>query len=164
MSVEFSPYEILEIAEQIERNGIAFYTAAARAVGDPEAVEMLQSLASWEVGHVDLFIDMRNNLSADAKLPTVFDPYDEMGSYLKSAADNVVFIAQTSATQVIGPNPTLKGILEIALEREKDAVVFYSGIRDMVPTESGKSKVDGVIREEVTHVGMIQRKLAELGK
>lgn len=164
MAIEFSPYEILEIAEQIERNGVAFYAAAARAVSDPQAKEMLQSLSDWEVGHIDLFIDMRKNLSDDAKQPTVFDPYDEMGSYLKSAADNVVFISRTSPTEVIGSNPTLKSILEIALDREKDAVVFYSGIRDMVPTDSGRSKVDGVIREEVAHVGLIQRKLAETGK
>ena len=164
MSVEFSPYEILEIAEQIERNGIAFYSAAARAISDPQAKEMFQSLADWELGHVDLFVDMRNNLSEDAKAPTVFDPFDELGSYLKNAADNVVFISKTSPGDVIGPEPTLKSILKIALDREKDAVVFYSGIRDMVPGQGGREKVDGVIKEEVAHVGLIQRKMAELGR
>lgn len=158
MSIKFNAFEILEIAEQIEENGVKFYSAAADAVSDPNAKELLRNLSNWEVSHTELFSKMKSELPPEAKESTVFDPYDEMGLYLKSTADTVVFTSKMKPEDMLGPNPTLKSIFQTALDREKDAVIFYSGIRDMVPTQAGRDKVDGVAKEEVSHVAMIQKK------
>ncbi|MHB0999923.1 MAG: ferritin-like domain-containing protein [Armatimonadota bacterium] len=162
MSIKFNAFEILEIAEQIERNGIAFYSAAANAVSEPETKKLLQTLADWEISHAELFVKMCSELSEDDKAPMVFDPYDEMGMYLKSAADSVVFTSKMKPEEMLGPDPSPESVLQIALEREKDAVVFYAGIKDMVPTKAGRDKVDGVVKEEVAHVALIQRKLKDI--
>src|SRR5450759_3140053 len=94
MSISFNADEILEIAQQIEQNGLDFYKAAANAVTDPKAKEMLSNLAEWEVGHEKLFRDMRAGLTDDQRQPTVFDPDNEMGLYLKAMADQEVFTSK----------------------------------------------------------------------
>ncbi len=162
MSVSFNADEILEIAQQIEQNGLNFYRAASNAVADPKAKEMLASLAEWEVEHERLFRDMRAGLTDSQKQDTVFDPDDEMGIYLKEMADKVVFTSKMDPAEMIGPNPSFRKILDIALEREKDAVAFYSGIRDIVPAALGRDKIEAIRAEEVSHVDMINQRLAEI--
>jgi len=162
MSISFNADEILEIAQQIERNGLNFYKAAANAVTDPKAKEMLSNLAEWEVGHEKLFRDMRAGLTDAQRQPTVFDPYDELGLYLKGMASQAVFTSKMDPVEIIGHNPSFRRILDIALEREKDAVVFYAGIKRFVPASLGSDKIEAIMQEEVAHVAMITQRLAEL--
>lgn len=163
MSNQFNADEILEIAQQIEENGIKFYSAAADAVDNPEEKELLSSLAGWEVVHAELFTKMLASLTADEKKPTVFDPDDELGAYLKAMADSVVFTSRMNAVEMLGANPTYKSILEIALERERDAVVYYAGIKGMVPARLGREKIEEILQEEVGHVALIQKRLRLIG-
>ena len=55
MSIFFNPDEILEMAEQIERNGARFYRQAAQGAQDAGVRELLQKLATMEDGHEKLF-------------------------------------------------------------------------------------------------------------
>jgi rubrerythrin len=162
MSIQFSADEILATAERIEENGVAFYAAGSEAVSDPEAKLLLRHLSSWEVAHVHLFQAMRRELTAEERMPTVFDPDDQMALYVQSMADRTVFDSKMNPGEMFGPEPDLTHILQLALEREKDSVVFYSGIRDRVPARLGRDKIDEVIREEVSHVAMLGKQLSSL--
>ena len=162
MSIQFSADEILATAERIEENGVSFYSAGCEAVSDPEAKVLLRRLSSWEVAHVHIFKAMRRELTAEEQTPTVFDPEDQMALYLKTMADRTVFTSNMNPGEMFGPDPTLRHVLLLALEREKDAVVFYSGIRDMVPARLGRDKIDAIIREEVSHVAMLEKQLGSL--
>ncbi len=55
MSFEFNADEILEMAEQIERNGARFYRKAAELVKDAAVSKLLQDLAAWEDGSYRIF-------------------------------------------------------------------------------------------------------------
>ena len=50
MSFDFNPDEVLQMAEQIERNGARFYREAAELVEDAEANELLSKSAVTETG------------------------------------------------------------------------------------------------------------------
>ena len=162
MSIQFSADEILAAAERIEENGVAFYAAGCDAVADPEAKALLRRLSLWEKDHVDIFAALRRELTAEEQAPTVFDPDDQTALYLQSMADRTVFTSKMNPVEMFGPEPDLRHILQMALEREKDAVVFYSGMRDMVPARLGRDKIDAIIREEVGHVAMLEKQLGRL--
>jgi rubrerythrin len=162
MSISFNADEILEIAQRIEQNGLNFYKAAANAVTDPKAKEMLSNLAEWEVGHEKLFRDMRVGLTEDQRRPMVFDPHNEMGLYLKATADQVVFTSKMDPAKMIGDEPSFKKILDAALEREKESVVFYAGMKRFVPASLGADKIEAILQEEVSHVAMITQRIAEI--
>ncbi len=162
MPIQFSADEILATAERIEENGVAFYAAGCEAVSEPEAKVLLRRLSSWEVAHVHIFAAMRRELTAEERMPTVFDPEDQTALYLQSMADRTVFTSKMNPGEMFGPEPHLRHILQLALEREKDAVVFYAGIRDRVPARLGRDKIDGIIREEVSHVAMLEKHLSSL--
>jgi len=48
-------------------------------------------------------------------------------------------------------------ILKRAIEKEKDSIVFYSGLKDFAPAEIAKDKIDEIIREELRHIRILNR-------
>ena len=105
---------------------------------------------------------MRAVLTSDQKQPTVFDPDDEMDLYLMAMASKVVFTSKMDPVEMLGSNPSLLKILNIALDRERDAVSFYKSIKEIVPVSMGKDKIEAILLEEVSHVDIITRLLAEI--
>jgi len=164
MGITFNADELLGIAEQIERNGVAFYAAAAQAVSAPEAVHLLNELSDWELTHLEIFTAMRGALSQAEREADTYDPENELAYYLQATADSVVFIAGQPPLAVLGERPTLEGILRVALAREKDSIVFYTGMRDYVPPRLGRERIERIIQEEVSHVAKLHRQLAALGR
>ena len=63
MTRAFNAFEVFEIAEQIERNGAAFYRKAAGLFDQPQLVRMFLDLARWEAKHEEVFASMRRQLS-----------------------------------------------------------------------------------------------------
>ncbi len=158
MAYVFNMNEILEMAEQIERNGAAFYRNAAKGISDSQKSEYLLELAQMEDQHEKTFASLRAQLSEKEKIPTIFDPEDETVLYLRALADTRVFFEKKIDTS------SMEEILKEALTAEKDSIVFYLGMKDLVPEKFGKEKIDSIIKEEMAHIKLLGKKLVELKK
>jgi rubrerythrin len=55
----------------------------------------------------------------------------------------------------------MKKILKAAIEAEKDSIVFYLGMKEAVPDNLGKGRLDHIIREEMGHVRLLSKRLVE---
>jgi rubrerythrin len=155
MSYDFNADDIFEMAEQIERNGADFYRKAAGSIQDPASKTMLNDLAAMEDQHEKAFAQMRAGLSALEKEKTVFDPEGEAVQYLRALADTRVFFEKQIDTT------SLEEILKEAITAEKDSIVFYLGMMELVPENMGKDKVQAVIKEEMSHIRILAKKLRE---
>ena len=162
MSITFNADEIFEMAEQIERNGAKFYREAAANASDADVKAMLLDLATMEDGHELTFSQMRKELSAEEKESNIFDPDNEVAQYLQTMADFHGTEGKVSPTEKLTGNESLREVLEIALQAEKNSIAFYVGIKDMVSAKSGKDKVQAIIIEEMAHVSTIGGKLQTL--
>jgi rubrerythrin len=153
---KFNAKEIFEMAEQIEKNGYEFYRNTADSVKDPKIKTFLLSLAEMEVAHEKVFINMKEQLTNAEKEDVVYDPYEETATYLQALADTRVFyekeIDTTSAEEV----------LKAAITAEKESIVFYLGMKDLVPEEQGKKRLDDIIREEMGHIQVISAELMKM--
>jgi rubrerythrin len=156
----FNAEEVLQMAEQIERNGARFYRRAAEIVRDPAVNKLLLELAAWEDGHEKIFASMRARLSEQEREKTVFDPEGEAGLYLKAMADGHVFDAKKDAAAQLTGKESAKEILREAIGKEKDSIIFYLGLKDFAPESLGKEKLEGIIREEMRHIGFLNRHIA----
>ncbi len=154
MSYDFNADDIFEMAEQMERNGATFYRDAASSVDDSAIKEFLLEFAAMEDEHEKTFSALRKELTAAEKTPTVFDPNNESALYLKALADTRVFFKKEIDTS------TVEGIFKSAITAEKDSIVFYLGMKDLVPGALGKDKMDGIIKEEMGHIKVLSQKLA----
>ncbi len=156
MTNEFNADDIFEMAVKIEQNGAVFYREAAGYIEDKKNKEFLLELAQMEDAHKIIFSDMKKDLTEQEKLSTTFDPDDENILYLKAFADTRVFFKKEK------PDNRFKSILGCAIQTEKDSIAFYLGIKELVPEKSGKSKIDAVIKEEMSHIRLLAGKLTEL--
>ena len=153
MAYDFTAKEIFEMAKQIERNGVAFYQKAAKSVSDASEKDMLLELAKMEEDHEATFVKMEAELKEQETVPTVFDPEDEAVQYLKSLADTRVFFEKEIDLS------SMKSILKAAITAEKDSIVFYLGMKELVPEKLGKDRIDAIIKEEMSHIRLLGKKL-----
>ncbi|MBN2401291.1 MAG: ferritin family protein [Spirochaetes bacterium] len=158
MSFNFNADEIFRIAEQIEQNGADFYKNASEKVSDSRYKKLLSDLSSMEIDHYNTFKSMHSSLSDKEKEPTVFDPMNESVLYLKALADTQVFYKKQIDIS------SIEKILVEALSMEKDSIVFYVGIKDLVPERMGKDKIENIINEEKKHIRILAKELSALEK
>jgi len=163
MSFDFNADEIFEMAEQIERNGAAFYRNSAKGVSDAKSREFLLGLAAMEDQHEKTFSAMRDGLTDREKTPTAFDPNNEAVLYLKALADSRVFVERKmpdlESFAGRSQEEILEEILKFAIGAEKESIVFYLGMRDAVPDKLGKNRLDAIIKEEMGHIRMLSNRL-----
>ncbi len=156
MRYDFNADDVFEMAEQMERNGAKFYQNAAAGIEEEAAKQLLVKLANMEIDHEKTFKQMRADLTAKEKKPTVFDPEGEAIAYLRALADTRVFFEKKIDTG------SLREILKAAIEAEKDSIVFYLGMKEMVPEKLGQDRLDGIIKEEMGHIRLLSRELVPL--
>ncbi len=163
MAASFSAYEVFEMAVQIERNGQRFYREAAKKSRDGRLRDLLLKLAQMEADHERTFAKMQGKLSGEAAPEILFDPNDEVGLYLRAAADTQVFNVYRMQPRAVAEMADSREVLQAAIQLEKDSVVYYLGIRDAVPERLGRSDVETIIREEMSHIRLLSDELRGLG-
>ena len=162
MSFEFNADEILEMAQHIERNGARFYRRAAELVEEAAIRKLLEDLAVWEDGHERVFATMRADLADQEREPRVFDPEHEISMYLRAMADGHVFDARVDPVDTLTGRESAEDILRMAIGQEKDSIVFYTGLKEMISQTAGKERIEAIIKEEMGHIGFLNREIAAL--
>lgn len=162
MSMAFNADEVFEMAEEIERNGARFYREAASKAADRGIKEMFLGMASMEDSHLRTFQEMRKSLTEREKGETAFDPYNEATLYLQALADSKGFEGMKSPTQKLTGKESVGELLNAAIGAEQNSVLYYVGLKDLVPAEAGRDKIEAIIREEVRHIADLRRRLTAL--
>jgi rubrerythrin len=161
MAINFNVDEIFEMAEQIERNGTVFYREAARKTGDMATQKMFMNLAAMEDGHLHIFQEMRKHLDVSDKEPTTFDPEGEAVLYLQAMADGHGTEGKRDRLNKLTGDETIREVFEIAIDAEKNSIVFYTALKELV-SETGVDKVENIISEELGHLAVLKTQLAQL--
>ena len=156
MVYDFTANDVFEMAEQLERNGAKFYRTAAENISDPRSKKLLIELAEMEDEHEKTFASLRADLTEAEKTTTVFDPEDESALYLRALADTRVFFKKKIDIS------SMEEILKAAIVAEKDSIVFYLGLKDFVPDQLGKNRLDKIIKEEMGHIRILSKELVSL--
>ena len=162
MAYDFNADEMFNLAIRIEANGARFYRKAAALQADSENKEMLERLAKMEDNHQLVFEKMQQQLSDAQKTSTVFDPMDESAQYLEAMADTHRGEGDPTAADNLTGRESMADIIDIAIGLEKESVLFYLGLKDLVPPDLGQEKLDEIIAQERKHIiqlTTIRRKL-----
>ncbi len=151
----FTAAEALEMALEIEKNGEVFYKAAAEKSDDAEVTALFEDLAAQEQIHYKIFQKMLGGVGSAPELPA--EEYDQYQAYLQSALDNALFSGEDKALALAEKATDRETALRAALGFEKDTMLFFYDLREMVG-EADKETVSRVIGEERKHA----RRLASL--
>lgn len=153
----FRASELLDMAVQIERQGLEFYETCLSHTTEASVRETLLFMANEERKHVEVFARMKTGLEQYA-LPESYP--GEMQAYIDSFVKDQVFTAQEKALEHAESLRDAKQVIDLALSFEKRSILFYSAMRQVLRASEGEI-IDHVIAEEHAH---IRRLLAVLRK
>ena len=156
MGVFFSGSELADIAIGIERNGASFYDSLAKSAGKEIAKGVYEYLADEERKHIDIFQSMLASLTDYRPPETYTEEYD---LYLKALVNSAVFSDDQVARDMAQKVGSDAEATQIALGAEKDSILFYSEMLDLV-RQPEREVVNNIIEEERSHL----RQLSALKK
>lgn len=162
MVITFTADDIFEIAEEIEKNAVEFYREAAERSANKDTKKLLLEMATSEDEHLKTFQQMRKELRVEEEIAAL-DSDRRSAEYLQIMADARTWEGRINPTQELSGNETARQILDIALDAEKEMVVFYFGLKNLVSTQTGRNKVEDIIIEELEHISSLLNKLKSLG-
>jgi rubrerythrin len=148
----FNSGEVFQAAIKIEENGLNFYTKARQAVSDPDIAGLFASLANEEVAHKRYFEELLSEMDEELKRPTVGDPDQELDTYIRALADQHVFGPGVKSAGAPANLATVEDALKLAIQFEKDSVVFYLGMQEATCEGKAREVVGLLVKEELSHV------------
>jgi rubrerythrin len=159
--VHFSGSEVIAMAIRIEENGLKFYSDAAKATKIPRLQELFKFLAQEETRHVSAFSEIKDSIPEDA-VAEGFDPYiAEATLYLKAMADTEVFTHPNEGKLLANKIFDEEGALDLAIDMEKDSLLFYYEMRNMI-REKDVHVIDSLIEQEKEHLKKLTAHKEEL--
>ena len=158
MSVSLSGDELINLAIDIERRGIAFYDIMARTAENDATREAFRYLVEMEREHVRTFQD-RLNCVRKSKLSQ--DRMQGNAIYLQALADSAVFTEDMATGETAAQVASDIGALELGISTEKDSILFYYELRDMLAEPLG-DEISKIIDEEKRHLSQLSDLKARL--
>jgi len=146
------------MAAQIEKDACAFYQQAAATHGRSRYRDVFTELATMEQDHVGVFEGLAEGLAdheAAGKAQQRGQNWPLVTSLLASG------IQSDLAERFTGREGD-KEALEKALEFEKDTLVFFAALQNVVASPADKKKVGKIVTEELGHIFLLTSKLATL--
>ncbi|MDH5695024.1 MAG: ferritin family protein [Dehalococcoidia bacterium] len=156
MSISFSGSELINIAIGIEGRGIAFYDIMARSTENAVARDLFQYLADMERQHIQIFQGMLGEADKFQPRETYAGEY---APYLQALVESAVFTDDLVTSEMATKAASDIEALELAIDAEKDSILFYYEMRDIMPLPV-QPTVNKIIAEEKSHL----RQLSELKK
>jgi rubrerythrin len=154
MSITLSGSELIDIAIGIERKGIAFYDIMAKSTENASARDVFQDLANMEREHIHLFQSM---LAEADKYQIPVNYTKEYNSYIQALIDSDVFSDDMVMSEMATQADSDIEALELAIGAEKDSILFYYEIKEIIPKRA-QAIVNKIITEEKAHL----KQLSEL--
>lgn len=147
----YSVNEVIEMAVQIERNGYAFYHEATKRKDlDAKAKDFIAFLRDQELNHEKTFLGLRDE--SDMQVLELSPDWEMVSAYLTSIIEGRLFGNENSAIKAAAEAKDLATIVDHAITFEKDTLLYFHAINDIVVNDKAKSALRRIINEEVSHV------------
>jgi rubrerythrin len=136
--------DAIKTAIQMEKDGYSFYTKAAAQTTSDMGRSIFESIANDELIHLNIFEKMFKDIVGK-------DEWDELVNSSKKYANINLF--PKDLKEVTGANPDANEIdaLRIAMDGEKEAIEYYTKIRDSLSDDQVKEIINEIIEQEKNH-------------
>jgi rubrerythrin len=158
VETQFNVFEILEIAEQVEHKNATFYLKAAELFADRDLRDVLYRLATWKARHEKLWARLRKRFSEKTGEFGTFDPDNYVLSNPQVMSGLAGLGLGHDADRLTG-RETKRGILQLAVRRAHEVVIFYDGLKDFARDPASKDVIDRIIRAERRQVQSLLEEL-----
>lgn len=149
MTVKFSGTEVIEMAIQIEKKGYDFYTVLQNNAKKGNMKDLFEWLAKEEKRHITVFEGLRQAF-ANIDMKDFYN-WEEVALYFKALIDTKVFPNTIEGKNLAEELEDEIGAIHISISFEKDNILFFQEIRDLVE-EKERKIINRLIKEEKSHI------------
>lgn len=155
--------EVYRVGMCIERAGLEFYTKMAEKADDPTTKRIFKRLAKDETAHLAFFESLELQTKGGMGKRTVEADAD-VSSYVCSLVDGGIFRNIGRMEKMLARKFDPESALELALQVEKDAVLYYTEAYNVNTKRKAKKALERLIEEEKSHVTQIAKRLEKVRK
>jgi rubrerythrin len=146
----FSIREIIDMAIQLEKNAETFYRKALARVSTPILEPVLVCLADEERDHAQWFERLKRALE-EARASGEKGELD--GEVLRSLVGDQKFsLAEVDLAEI----ESVEELIELAIEHEKDTILFYQMLQSFIDDPETNKELDEVIAQEEQHIKLLK--------
>ena len=149
--------EAIKIAIQMEKDGYDFYRRAATQTSSKMGETIFQTLANDELMHLDTFQKIFEGRVGKGE-------WDSLVNSSKKYANLSVFPKDLKTTEGASPDTNELDALHMAMNSEKEAIDFYSGILEKTQDDEVKKIIGEIIQQEKSHYLLLQEEFDHLGR
>jgi rubrerythrin len=149
----YNDLEGLRIAVEIEARGKAFYRQAYEQATKQDERDLFMWLMTEESHHLEAFTNIFNKVKETKEAHSdeyLYDP--EVSRYLTVLAESHVFPSADKAKQKIAELKSGQAVLALAMQAEKDSVLFYDQLASSAKFPEAQRIFAVLKAEEQTHV------------
>lgn len=150
--------DIVEMALEIEKSGELFYRAVAEKAKSTEVKALFEDLAEQEVLHYKTFKKLSKITWDTSSLPG--GDWSQYLMYLQSVIQSAFFQGRDKALALAEEVSDEKEALRMAMNFEKETLLFFYDLRDMV-SDADREIVMRIVDEEKQHLqrlgGLLQQ-------
>jgi len=144
----FSASEVVEIGIQIEKNGRDYYNTLVSQSKSPKAQDIFKFLAGEEEKHILAF---KKVLEAVQKYEPQGLDSDDYYAYMNDLASEHIFTQEDKGAEVARAIKSDLEAIDKAIKFEEDSIVFYEGMKKVVP-EYDLKVIENLIGQEQNHL------------
>ena len=159
----FNEIEAVRIAQNMEKNGLAFYQHAAARSSNAEVRKVFQKLIEDEKNHLKTFDELEETLEARRTAGAELEDDAELGAYIDRLLQTQVFCGKCAATSMLDMAKDDCSALAVSLQAERDAILFYREMLGYVDSTEAKEAFDWILKEERQHLVTIGQRGTSCG-
>ncbi len=149
--IKFNGRELLDFAIAIETKGEELYRRLAAKCDNLQAAQLFHQLAEEESQHKADFVKMGEDFKEIHFRESYPGEYEE---YLSNLIDNHLLYKAKDVDQLITKTCDAKSALELALNFEKDSLLFFMELSKLV-VQNGQCTLEKLINTEQKHVNKL---------
>jgi rubrerythrin len=157
LKTEFRVFDILQIAEAIERRRAKFYVKWATLFGAGERCDLCYKLANRSLRHVKRWAEKRKRHSSETGEFGTFDPNDYVRSNPFVMAGLTWCGRSEDRSRKLTGKESKDKILKDALQRSKELMIFFEGLKEFAYDPVAWSVIDRIIGSETHYIGDVER-------
>jgi rubrerythrin len=141
--------EAIKTAIQMEKDGYSFYKKAASQTSNEMGKTIFESLASDELIHLDVFEKIFEEKIEKTE-------WQELVKSSKKYANIPIFPKDLKTIDGENPNTSEIDALRIGMDSEREAIDYYSKIKENTNDEGLKQIIDEIIEQEKNHYNILE--------
>lgn len=151
---QFSGFEVLLAAIEIEKSGHTFYTAMAKQFEQTSAFDIFTNLAKDEVEHLQSLKDLLSSYQEGS----FWEEEEEYLPYLKRFHEAGVFPSPQQVEAALLETDSEQQILDLAIQAERRFSEYFTMAAKHSRTKDGKTVFGWLADEEKRHAELLSER------